>query len=73
MTLFYVKPMVSLEFGLIFASFARKLSSFSLADENLDLLRINKLNIFITDKDGFIHGMTENSCKAMGLPPPSVG
>lgn len=30
MTLFYVKPMVSLEFGLIFSSFARKLNLFSM-------------------------------------------
>lgn len=39
MTLFYVKPMVSLEFGLIFSCFAKKLNKYTLADEAPELIR----------------------------------
>lgn len=73
MTLFYVKPMVSLEFGLIFASFARKLNQYNLADDSPDLIKLHKLCVFLTDKEGFIYGMSESCSKKMGIPPPSIG
>jgi hypothetical protein len=34
MTLFYVKPMVSLHFGLIFSTFAKVLNKYRLADDS---------------------------------------
>ena len=37
MTLFYVKPMVSLEFGLVFSCFAKKLSHYTIADDTHEL------------------------------------
>lgn len=70
MTLFYVKPMVSLHFGLIFSTFAKILNKYRLADDSHEFLKISKLCIFLTDQDGFIHGMSETSSKLMGLPPP---
>ena len=73
MTLFYVKPMVSLEFGLIFSTFARKLGHYSMADEAPELVKLHRLCVFITDQEGFIHGLSESCCKKLGIPPPSVG
>jgi hypothetical protein len=72
MTLFYVKPMVSLEFGLIFSSFAKRLNQYELADESHELVSLKKLCIFLTDQEGYIHSMSESCCKKMGIPPSSV-
>ena len=72
MTLFYVKPMVSLHFGLIFSTFAKILNKYRLADDSHEFIKINKLCIFLTDQDGFIHGMSETSSKLMGMPPPTA-
>ena len=65
--------MVSLEFGLIFSSFAKKLNLYSMADEAPDLVKISKLCIFLTDKELSIHSMNDICTKKLGLPPPSVG
>lgn len=34
MTLFYVKPMVSLHFGLIFSTFAKILNKYKIGDDS---------------------------------------
>jgi hypothetical protein len=37
MSLFYIKPMVSLEFGLVFSCFGKKLSHYTVADDSHEL------------------------------------
>jgi hypothetical protein len=65
--------MVSLEFGLVFSCFARKLSHYTLADDSHELQRLNKLCIILTDAEGQIHGMTESCTKRLGIPTPMIG
>jgi hypothetical protein len=72
MTLFYVKPMVSLHFGLIFSAFSKILNKYSIADDAHEFLNINKLCIMLTDADGFIHGMSDSCSRLMGMPTPDA-
>jgi hypothetical protein len=65
--------MVSLEFGLVFSCFARKLNLYTIADEAPEFIKINKLCTILTDQEGFIHCMSDSCSKRLGIPPPSVG
>jgi len=65
--------MVSLEFGLIFSCFARKLNQYNMADDSSELIKMHKLCTLLTDSDGFIHCMSDSCSKRLGIPPPSVG
>jgi len=65
--------MVSLEFGLVFSCFGRKLNFYTMADDAPEYIKMHKLCILLTDSDGFIHGMTDNCTKKLGIPPPIVG
>jgi hypothetical protein len=49
MTLFYIKPMVSLHVGLIFACFSKILNKHKVASDSSDYVKINKLCIVLTD------------------------
>jgi hypothetical protein len=65
--------MVSLEFGLVFSCFARKLNLYNMADDSPELVKMHKLCTLLTDSDGFIHCMSDSCSKRLGIPPPSVG
>jgi len=59
MTLFYIKPMVSLHFGLIFSTFSKILNKYRIADDSHEYVKMSKLCILLSDGDGFIHGLNE--------------
>ncbi len=52
MTLFYIKPMVSLHFGLIFSTFAKILNKYRIADDSHEYAKMSKLSIILTDGEG---------------------
>jgi hypothetical protein len=52
MTLFYIKPMVSLKFGLVFACFAKMLNKYKIADDAQEYVKLSKLCIILTDGEG---------------------
>jgi hypothetical protein len=72
MVLLYVKPIVSLHVGLIFTCFAKILNKYRLAVDSPEYIKMSKLCIFLTDQDGFIHGMSETCSNMLGLPPPKA-
>lgn len=72
MTLIYIKPMVSLKFGLVFSTFSKILNKFRIADDSHEFIKISRLCIVLTDGDGIIHGMSQSCSSVIGMPPPEA-
>ena len=43
-----------------------------MADDSQEYVKISKLCIFLTDGDGYIHGMNDQCSKLIGMPPPKA-
>eukprot|EP00347_Sterkiella_histriomuscorum_P015972 403354991 len=72
MTLFYIKPQVSLHFGLIFSTFGKILNKYRIADDSHEYVKMSKLCVILTDGEGQIHGINDQCSKLMGMPPPNA-
>lgn len=69
MSLGYVKVMVSLKLGLMFVSFFKFPLKVPSSSEGTHQIKAKDAHFILCDGKGFIHGMSNNCMKNLGIPP----
>mmetsp|Transcript_1239 Transcript_1239/g.771 ORF Transcript_1239/g.771 Transcript_1239/m.771 type:complete len:123 (-) Transcript_1239:49-417(-) len=69
MTLAYVKVMVSLKQGLMFVSFFKFPLKVPSNCEGNQFIKAKDAHYILCDSKGYIHGMSHNCMKNLGIPP----
>lgn len=69
MTLAYIKVMVSLKQGLIFTCFFKSPLKVPSNSEGTHYIKTKEAHLILCDGKGFIHGMSYNCMKNLGIPP----
>jgi len=69
MTLAYVKVLVNLKLGLVFTAFFKIPQKVPATQEGNQFIKTKDAHFLLCDADGFIHNMSGNCMKNLGLPP----